>query len=114
MIEFFSISPFVVEVILGCLFVLYGLIIGRHISNIMIFWYIARKPDEISGKVTMSHSLVLYLSTYQYLGFAMPVILMVIFAPTPFALGGLLGTGLLMLVHFKWIGKHRKDKNKVK
>ena len=57
----------------------------------------------------MTHTLVLYLSVFQYVGFAVPLALLLIFMPTPFVSGGLFSTGVLMLVHFQWIRKHHKE-----
>jgi hypothetical protein len=107
-IEFLGLSPFYANLIFGCLFVLFGLIIGRHISNILIFFHIATAHDEISGEVKMAHSLILYLSIYQYIGFAIPLILILTFAPTPFVLGGIISIGILIIVHLNWIRKFKK------
>ena len=106
--EFFSLAPFYVHLILGCFFVMFGLIIGRHISNILIFLHIAKADHEISGAVQMAHSLILYLSIYQYIGFAVPLVLILIFAPTPFVLGGMISIGILIIVHLNWIRKYKK------
>lgn len=106
--EFFNLQPFYVNLIFGCLFVLFGLIIGRHISNILIFLHIAKAHQEISGAVKMAHSLILYFSIYQYIGFAIPLILILIFAPAPFVAGGIISIGILIIVHLNWIRKYRK------
>jgi hypothetical protein len=92
----------------GCLFVSYGMIIGRHLSNIMIFQYLVGNPNEVSGQITMSHSFALFVSTYQYLVAVIPMIFLAVFTPTPFVWGGLLGSGLILGAHFKWIKLHKK------
>jgi hypothetical protein len=56
----------------------------------------------------MAHSLILYLSIYQYIGFAIPLILILTFAPTPFVLGGIISIGILIIVHLNWIRKFKK------
>jgi len=96
----------------GCLFVLFGMIIGRHLSNLLIFRYLDRHPQDIAGEITMAHALMLTISSCQNLVVAVPMVLLAIFSPTPFVLGGLVGTLLLFVIHFKWIRKHRKQREK--
>ena len=100
------------EGMFGCLFVLFGMIIGRHLSNLLLFRYLDRHPQDIAGQITMAHALMLTISTYQYLVVAIPMVLLAIFSPTPFVLGGLVGTLLLFVIHFKWIRQHKKQKEK--
>ncbi len=101
-------EPFI-QGFFGCFLALYGMIIGRHLSNLLVFRYMSRKPDEISGQVTMTHALLLSLSLYQYLVGFVPLVLIAIFSPSPFVYGAFLGAALLMAVHLKWIRKHRKQ-----
>jgi hypothetical protein len=109
LVEFSGMPESISQGIFGCLFVFFGIIIGRHLSNIIIFRYLAANPAEISGQITMSHSLVLFMSTYQYLVVAVPMIFLAVFSPTPFVLGGLAGSGLVFAVHSQWIQLHRKN-----
>lgn len=95
---------------LGCLLVFFGAIIGRHLSNLLIFRRIAQGPNEISGQVTMTHALLLSLSLYQYVVVLIPIALVVAFSPSPFAIGGLLGVVLLLAVHLGWIRRHTKGR----
>ena len=97
-----------VEALLGFFFVAYGMVIGAHLSNILTFRHVARRPEEISGQVTMAHSLSLSLSTYRYLMVVLPLAMVAIFSPTPFVLGGFGGVGWILLVHCGWIRRHRK------
>jgi hypothetical protein len=109
LIEFGNIPAFVVQGLLGCVFVLFGMIIGRHLSNIMVFRYLVKKPDDISGQITMAHSLILSISTYQYLVGVIPIAIIAVFTPTPFALGGLGGAILILAVHVRWIQKYKSQ-----
>ncbi len=101
-------EPFI-QGFFGCFLAVYGMIIGRHLSNLMIFRYMIRKPDEISGQVTMTHALLLSLSLYQYLVGFVPLVFIAIFSPSPFVHGASVGAALLLAVHLKWIWKHRKQ-----
>ncbi len=98
-----------IQGILGCLFVFYGMIVGRHLSNIMIFRYFVNNPDDISGHITMAHSMSLSISTYQYFVVVIPMVFVAAFSPTPFVLGGLVGVVLMFVVHAKWILRHKRQ-----
>ena len=108
MLEFADLPRPWVEMLFGCLFVLFGMVIGRHLSNILIFRRFARSPGEVSGQVDMPHSFSLAISTYQYLVAAIPVAVIAVFSPTPFVVGGLAGAILILLIHCIWILRHRK------
>ena len=97
------------EALLGCVLMSFALVIGRHLSNLLIFRYMIRKPDEISGQVTMTHALLLSLSFYQNLATLVPLALIVVFSPSPFVIGAYCGAALLTVAHWRWIGKHRKQ-----
>ena len=84
------------------------MLLGRHFGNVLTFVRLNRKSDDISGQVTMSHQLVLTLSTYQYLVAVFPIFLLAILSPTPAVLGGIAGAVLLLLVHFVWQSKAPK------
>ena len=95
-----------IDCMLGALFVVYGLVIGRHLSNITFFVYINRRPSEISGQVTMSHPLVMALSMSHTLVVALPLIAVALSAPGPFVNGGLLGVVVFLIVHLFWLGRY--------
>ncbi len=97
---------------MGFLFVIFGTVIGRHLSNILTFRGYARRAKEVSGQVTLSHSLTLAVSTYQYLTVAVPVVIIAFFSPSPFTVGGAFGIGMLFVVHGLWIRRHNKARAK--
>jgi len=109
LIEFGNMPASFVQGVLGCLFVIFGMIIGRHLSNIMVFRYLVKKPNDISGQVTMAHSFLLSISTYQYLVGVIPVVIIAFFTPTPYVIGGLVGAILILAVHAIWIQKHKSQ-----
>jgi hypothetical protein len=109
LIEFCDMSSFFIQGLFGCLFVSFGMLIGRHLSNIMIFRYLAKRPQDVSGEVTMTHSLLLFTSAYQYLVVLIPIIFIAAFTPSPFVFGGLVGTILMIIVHIGWILRYKKQ-----
>jgi hypothetical protein len=94
--------------LLGCLLVLFGAVIGRHLSNILTFNHMIRKPDGISGQVAMSHGLLLALSLHQSLTVFLPVALIALFAPGPFTVGAVFGGLLHVMIHLVWLLRHRR------
>jgi hypothetical protein len=88
---------------------LLGAIVGRHLTNLLMFRRIARAPGEIAGKVRMSHELQLRLSLYQVLGLAVPLALLALAFPTPHVLGAFAGAALLVLIHARWLSLHREQ-----
>ena len=111
LVEFGGLPTFLIQGMIGCLFVVYGMIIGRHLSNILVFWLFDKKPDEISGQVVMTHSLLLSISAFQYLIGLIPIFFIVAFVPTPYTIGGLAGACLIFIVHAIWIKKHGRQMN---
>jgi hypothetical protein len=106
--EFVELPEPFVQGVLGCLLAVLGMVIGRHLSNLMIFRYVIRKPDEISGQVTLTHSLLLSWSLYQNLAVLVPLALIAVFSPSPLVIGACVGAVLVLAVHWRWIRKHRK------
>lgn len=111
LLEFGDVPEPFPEFLFGCLFVSFGMIVGRHLSNILIFRRLALRPQEISGQVVMAHSLTLSISAFQYLVVAVPVAMVAIFSPTPFALGGAAAAVVMFVVHAVWIWRHRRASN---
>jgi hypothetical protein len=107
-VEYIDFSADMVAVVEGCLFVVFGLVIGRHISNLLIFWHVGRKPEDLSGEVEIGHAMSLYFSLFQYIGFLFPMTLILAFTKSPFSFGGLLGVMILAIVHLKWIKRNNK------
>src|SRR5262245_41203016 len=96
------------DAMLGFLFTIYGLLLGRHLSNILTFVYLGRHPDEVAGEVRLSHRYVLSLSVYQLLAAAVPIAMIAVFSTSPFVLGALAGMLALMLVKASWLVRARR------
>ena len=109
LVEFGAMPEFLLSGLLGCLLVFFGMVIGRHVSNLMTFEHLIRQPDEISGQVTMTHALLLWLSLYQYVAVIVPLALIGLFAPSPFVAGAMFASVLLLMVHLRWIRRHRRE-----
>ncbi len=77
--QFAEISDEVLQALLGYFVILFGAIVGKHLSNLMTFGRLARRPDDISGQVTMKHQMVLSMSLYQSMGIAIPFVLAAFF-----------------------------------
>ncbi|MCC6489341.1 MAG: hypothetical protein IT364_17705 [Candidatus Hydrogenedentes bacterium] len=94
--------------LMGFLLVLFASVLGRHVSNILVFRSVLRDPGGISGHVDIEHGLMLSWSLYQYFAVLLPLALVAAFVPHPFVLGGLTGALSLILTHYKWLRKQQK------
>ncbi len=97
---------------LGCFLVFYGMIVGRHLSNLMLFRDVNRNPNDVSGQVSMSHDLLLRISIYRYVVAFVPLALIAVLSPSPFVYGAAMGPVLLVALHLGWIRKYQKHKRK--
>jgi len=95
------------DVFFGFALAVFGLLNGRHLSNLVLFTYVRRHPETLSGSVTMSHELVLWLSLFQLAPVMMMLILIWITAPIPQVTGAFAGIAALFLVHLVWIRRYR-------
>ena len=86
----------------------FGLVIGRHLSNLALFAYVRRHPEQITGVVTMSHELVLWLSIFQLAPIALTLLLISIVAPTPQTNGAITGICILFAIHLLWLWRHHR------
>jgi hypothetical protein len=95
--------------LLGSVLVLYGMILGRHLSNLLVFSYLVKNPDEISGEMIMSQRFVLFLSLYQSLMVMVPMALIAVFSQSDFVWGGIVGILIFQIIQLRWI-QREKDK----
>ena len=94
--------------LLGILLVLYGMIIGKHLSNILLFRYVMKRTESLNGAVTMSHPLILTISIFQTIAFLIPFILLVLFSPSAFIIGGLCGLFLFLGIQSIWLWRAKR------
>jgi hypothetical protein len=85
-----------------------GLVNGRHLSNLALLAYVRRRPHTLSGTVTMSHELVLWLSLFQLALVMLTLMLLWIIVPTPQVMGAVAGVAALSLVHLMWMRRYRR------
>jgi hypothetical protein len=107
-LEFANVPNEIIHGFVACFVLLFGATIGRHLSNILTFRRLIKKSDDISGQITMSHALVLTLSLYQSVAVVVPVVLLVIFYPSPALIGAFIGSLLLFAIHLGWIRRYKK------
>jgi hypothetical protein len=98
--------------LLGFVFTCYGLVLGRHLSNILTFVHLARSPNDVTGEIHLSHNFVLSLSIYQLLVAGVPIGFIAIFSPSAFVFGAVAGVVALALVKTLWLARARKTGSK--
>jgi hypothetical protein len=101
------------QVLLGVLLGTYSSVCGRHLSNLLMFRYLNRNPTEISGRVVMSSDLCQKFSVFYFMGATPPLIVIVILAPAPYAIGVLMGVLFIIPIHWIWARAEKTAKRKV-
>jgi hypothetical protein len=96
----------------GFLTILFASVIGTHVANILTFSYVIRHPESVSGEIKMSHPLLLCISQFRVFSFLFALILMAVFSPTPFILGGLCSQIVFLLVKLAWLKKANNAERK--
>ena len=94
------------------LIVLFSALIGRHLSNILIFRYVIKHPEEISGETHLGQKMLLKMSQYHILLALCPFIVVALYVQAPFVLGGLSGLLLLWAIHRTWLSKYKRQLEK--
>jgi len=105
-------SPFLTNFLSGYILAHYGILIGRHLSNIFLFNYTIKNATEIAGQIQYSQEYSLHASMYQYSVAILPLLFIGVWIQTPFILGcALAGVGYIVM-HRNWIRKLRKGKTR--
>lgn len=94
--------------LLGALLGMYALLVGRHVSNILTFRYVARHRDELSGSVAIAHPAMLSMSTFQLAVVVVPMTLIAAITTNAYIVGAALGAAGLILSHLSWLRKARR------
>lgn len=108
--EFFGISPRMNEFLSGLILVHFGLLIGRHLSNIFSYVFVIHHEGAISGRVRIGYDYMLHSSMYQYLVAILPIVMLTVYLRTWFMFGCVTAAAGSAIMHLSWIRKHRKNK----
>jgi hypothetical protein len=106
------VPDYLVHFALGALLASFGTMVGRHLGNLLTFGRIKRKPDEISGTVTLSHNLLIRFSVYQLMPALIPITIIVGYNPSPFTVGAAFGMLCLFIAHGLWLRSDSKKPSK--
>jgi uncharacterized membrane protein YukC len=96
----------------GYIVTMYGFVNARHISNILLHRYTKTNRNLIKGSIYVKHLYHLKHSLFNTIGIAIAFLLLLIFSPTAFILGGLISQMVLIIHHLSWIYKHKKIANR--
>ena len=86
----------------------YGMIIGRHISNLFIFYFVISNSNCISGNISLDNKYMLYTSLFQFLSATTPLVFIAMVYQKPFVIGSACGSFFIILAHVIWIRKNNK------
>jgi hypothetical protein len=107
LVELVDLPQNCVEGGIGFILVLFAAVLARHISNLLVFQYVARHPDQVSGRVVMSHLYVLWVSCFQCVTFLIPLVVVAIFSRNAFAVGGAFGAFVYLTCHVQWTERYK-------
>ena len=93
------------EFALGFVLVMYGTVIGRHLSNIALFTAIARNPQLASGQVSLKQQYLMINSMWGTLAVLLPLVTLTLISPSAYLVGGVFGALYLMVIHLVWLQK---------
>jgi hypothetical protein len=93
----------------GALVTIYLYIIGRHLSNILNFRYIAHNPQQLRGEVVISYRATLKSSQFQVLPALLPLLLAALVVNSYFLFGSVAGLLLFTAVHWIWLWRYQKS-----
>ena len=102
-LEFDDKPEILVEFLLGFFLVGSGILIGNHFNNILMLWHVIRKPEVVSEQISLDHGYSLSRSMYKYVGVLVPLLIISLFTPSYFVIGGTLSCALQMVVHLVWM-----------
>jgi|GEM_PF-1071428 len=100
--------------LIGVYFGAHGTVIGKHLSNLLMFRRVKNRPEEIRGEVFMAHSLILAISQAQYISILVPLLLLAGMTRNPMVVGAACGAGLLIAVHGIWRARARRVAQRAK
>lgn len=95
--------------LLAFVFGVYAAILGRHLSCFLVFRFLDRNPEEVSGTVEMSQAYVTRMSQYNLLSVFLPLAVAAFLSPTPAVFGILCGVLGVFLGHSLWYRKARRQ-----
>ncbi len=112
--EFINMPREVIGFILGIFLIAYGMIVGGHITNILWFWYVIKKEDQIGGQIHYTYEASVFMTMFHYLMPLLLLIIICIYEKSLFVLGGICGVLLLVRAHFRFLKMMKKKKAAIK
>ncbi|MBI1380734.1 MAG: hypothetical protein GC161_06565 [Planctomycetaceae bacterium] len=97
-----SVPSSTIQLIAGALLGAFGVVCGRHLTNLLLFGFLIRNPREISGEVQLSMKLNLKISQFMIVGLVPVFAIVLVLLPHPYTVGTLLGVVTLALSHAVW------------
>ena len=110
--EYADLNSYLKEGLLGLLLAHYGMLTGRHFSNLLIYSYTIQHPNNLNGKIKQNHEFGLHSSLYQYFVAIVPLVIIAVVYPKPLIINCAAGASLSIITHKLWIRKYRKNKAK--
>jgi hypothetical protein len=98
------------QLMMGMITAPYAIILGRHLSNLLLFSFVRKNPGILEGKLMIPYQYMLATSRIMVVPGIFMFIVIYAFTQDFFVLGGTIGSVILFCVHFIWALKARKMK----
>ncbi len=98
----------VMQLLMGMFTAPYTIILGRHLSNLLLFRYVRKNPAMMEGKVTIPYQYMLFTSRIMVVPGILMYVVIYAFTQHIFVLGGVIGSLILFFVHYIWARRARK------
>lgn len=95
----------------GFIFGTYAYINGRHLSNLLIFYYVRTHENAISGEVLISHRLLLAISAFQQIALLVPMVAIAALFPNYTIFGANIGITFVVALHGYWYYRAARTEN---
>jgi hypothetical protein len=95
------------QLLMGMITAPYVIVLGRHLSNLLLFSYIRKNPSLLEGKLIIPYQYTLVASRIAVVPGIIIFIVVYAFTRNTFALGGTIGSAILYCVHYFWALKAR-------
>ena len=111
LVEFGGMPEIYPQILLGAILTIYGYILARHLSNLLVFRRVRRLPHEVSGEITLTQTFATAISFHQCLHLTIPLVILAYFSRNGYVIGGAAGAVVLMLLTLSWL---QRAEDKVK
>ena len=100
----------VLTFLFGFLIMMYVVINSHHISDILAFYYVKKHRGAFTGHASLDSAFSIAIPGYFYLGFSLIALIINLWSPSAFSIGGFFGIFCAFLIRMHW-SRNKKGLN---